>query len=182
MTSGAANATSTDCSTPCAGNANEPCGNANRLNLFWNGKTPPPPPEIVPSVGSWVSLGCYSYVRFLFLCSFLSTRSRYCRAPKTLLGRWVDGNLNGLIRDSPFFCLSGSSFGPSPPLFWCSWLRLFLFLRLSCSSSASLLPGRAPRRDRAIASNSFIVLCSTIFTSTGTTLTDKGVPSPIPPR
>ena len=45
-----------------------------------------------------------------------------------------------------------------PPLFWCFWLRPFLFLSLSYASSASLLPVHAPRRDRAIASNSFIVL------------------------
>ncbi|KAF8151649.1 hypothetical protein B0H34DRAFT_801346 [Crassisporium funariophilum] len=60
LTPGAANATSTDCNTPCAGNAHEPCGAGGRLNLFWSGKTPPPPPIIVPSVGKWVSLGCYT--------------------------------------------------------------------------------------------------------------------------
>lgn len=45
---------------PCAGNAHEPCGAGNRLNLFWNGTAPPAPPTVIPSVGSWHSLGCYT--------------------------------------------------------------------------------------------------------------------------
>ncbi|KAF8908562.1 copper radical oxidase with WSC domains [Gymnopilus junonius] len=40
---GGTNATSTDCNVACAGNANEPCGAGNRLDVFWNGKTPPAP-------------------------------------------------------------------------------------------------------------------------------------------
>ncbi|KAF9265003.1 WSC-domain-containing protein [Marasmius fiardii PR-910] len=50
----------TDCNMACTGNHNELCGAGNRLNVFWNGKTPPPPPATVPKVGNWVSLGCYS--------------------------------------------------------------------------------------------------------------------------
>ncbi|KIK65233.1 hypothetical protein GYMLUDRAFT_39597 [Collybiopsis luxurians FD-317 M1] len=50
----------TDCNQPCAGNAQEVCGAANRLNVFNSGKTPPPPPATVPKVGNWTSLGCYS--------------------------------------------------------------------------------------------------------------------------
>ncbi|KAF4622575.1 hypothetical protein D9613_009394 [Agrocybe pediades] len=57
---GGTNTTITDCNMACAGNANEPCGAGNRLNLFWNGKTPPPSPQTVPSVGKWVSLGCFT--------------------------------------------------------------------------------------------------------------------------
>ena len=64
ITPGTTNATATDCDMPCAGNVNEPCGAGNRLNLFWNGTTPPAPPTIIPSVGSWLSLGCYTYVQF----------------------------------------------------------------------------------------------------------------------
>lgn len=30
-----------------------------RLNLYWSGAQPPAPPQTVPSVGEWVSLGCY---------------------------------------------------------------------------------------------------------------------------
>ncbi|TCD64794.1 hypothetical protein EIP91_003605 [Steccherinum ochraceum] len=33
---------------------------AGRLNLFWSGQQPPPPPQTVPSVGLWKSLGCYN--------------------------------------------------------------------------------------------------------------------------
>ncbi|KDR73046.1 hypothetical protein GALMADRAFT_142739 [Galerina marginata CBS 339.88] len=58
VTAGGTNATATDCNMACAGNATEPCGAGNRLDLFWNGKTPPPAPKTVPSVGKWVSLGC----------------------------------------------------------------------------------------------------------------------------
>ncbi|KAF9484627.1 copper radical oxidase [Pholiota conissans] len=60
LTPGYANATLTDCNMGCAGNAEEACGAGNRLDLFWSGVTPPPPPSIVPKVGNWVSLGCYS--------------------------------------------------------------------------------------------------------------------------
>ncbi|KAF8196991.1 glyoxal oxidase N-terminus-domain-containing protein [Pholiota molesta] len=60
LTAGYANATLTDCNMACAGNAAEACGAGNRLDLFWSGVTPPPPPAIVPSVGQWVSLGCFT--------------------------------------------------------------------------------------------------------------------------
>ena len=62
ITPGTTNATATDCDMPCAANANEPCGAGDRINLFWNGTTPPLAPTVKPSVGSWVSLGCYTYV------------------------------------------------------------------------------------------------------------------------
>ncbi|KJA18927.1 copper radical oxidase [Hypholoma sublateritium FD-334 SS-4] len=53
-------APASSCNEPCAGNAAEPCGAGNFLNLFWSGVTPPPPPAVVPAVGPWVSLGCFT--------------------------------------------------------------------------------------------------------------------------
>ncbi|KAJ7186433.1 copper radical oxidase [Mycena filopes] len=50
----------TDCDLPCTGDADESCGGPNRLNIFWSGVTPPPPPTIPASIGKWESLGCYS--------------------------------------------------------------------------------------------------------------------------
>lgn len=61
---GGAETTSTDCSFPCTGDANEVCGAGNRLSMYHSGRTAPPPPEVVPSVGSWVSQGCYTSVLF----------------------------------------------------------------------------------------------------------------------
>ena len=57
-------ATASDCNMLCTGNSSEYCGGPNRLNLY-NYSTvvvPPPPsgPIIVPSVGLWKSLGCYT--------------------------------------------------------------------------------------------------------------------------
>ena len=49
----------------CTGNSSEYCGAGNLLNMYTSGATPPPGPEIVPSVGPWVSLGCYTYVYLL---------------------------------------------------------------------------------------------------------------------
>ncbi|KAF9049496.1 copper radical oxidase with WSC domains [Hymenopellis radicata] len=54
------NATATDCNMPCTGNALETCGAGGRLNLFWSGATPPPPPVTSPKVGDWTSIGCFS--------------------------------------------------------------------------------------------------------------------------
>ncbi|SJL08884.1 related to glyoxal oxidase precursor [Armillaria ostoyae] len=54
------NATATDCNMACTGNTLQLCGGPNRMNVFWSGATPPAPPAIVPSVGDWTSLGCYS--------------------------------------------------------------------------------------------------------------------------
>ncbi|KAJ7479512.1 glyoxal oxidase N-terminus-domain-containing protein [Mycena latifolia] len=50
----------TDCNLPCTGDRNESCGGPGRLNIFWSGAEPPPPPTIPPSIGKWESLGCYS--------------------------------------------------------------------------------------------------------------------------
>ncbi|KAK0190079.1 glyoxal oxidase N-terminus-domain-containing protein [Armillaria mellea] len=45
------NATATDCNMACTGNTLQLCGAV---------QLPPAPPSIVPSVGDWISLGCYS--------------------------------------------------------------------------------------------------------------------------
>ncbi|CAK5270562.1 unnamed protein product [Mycena citricolor] len=57
---GGTNTTLSDCNMACTGNATETCGAGNRLNVFTNGKTPPPPPSIPAQVGNWTSLGCWS--------------------------------------------------------------------------------------------------------------------------
>ncbi|KAJ7479694.1 galactose oxidase [Mycena latifolia] len=51
----------TDCNLPCTGDRNESCGGPGRLNIFWSGAEPPPPPTIPASIGKWESLGCYRY-------------------------------------------------------------------------------------------------------------------------
>lgn len=50
-----------DCNMPCTGVPSQPCGGPDRMNLFWNGKTAPPPPETITNPGpdGWVSEGCY---------------------------------------------------------------------------------------------------------------------------
>ncbi|KAL6310273.1 copper radical oxidase [Sparassis latifolia] len=60
LENGGINTTATECNYACTGNANETCGAADRLSLYWSGAQPPAPPITVPSVGLWVSLGCYS--------------------------------------------------------------------------------------------------------------------------
>lgn len=62
---GGAETTGTDCSFPCTGDHNEVCGAGNRLSMYSSGLAAPSPPEIVPSVGSWQSLGCYMSVLLL---------------------------------------------------------------------------------------------------------------------
>lgn len=62
FSSGATNASSSDCDMACTGNAGEFCGAGNRLDIFWSGVQPPAPPILVPSVGNWSLLGCYKYV------------------------------------------------------------------------------------------------------------------------
>ncbi|KAI9457229.1 copper radical oxidase [Lactarius psammicola] len=57
---GSASVASSDCSFQCTGDSTEHCGAGNRLNLYWSGQTPPPPPAVVPNVGLWTSLGCYT--------------------------------------------------------------------------------------------------------------------------
>lgn len=56
---GGAETTASDCSFTCTGNSAEICGAGNRLSMYSSGQSPPPAPEIVPSVGLWKSLGCY---------------------------------------------------------------------------------------------------------------------------
>ncbi|KAI0820881.1 hypothetical protein BC628DRAFT_1412846 [Trametes gibbosa] len=60
IANGGTNATESDCNFACTGDASEICGAGNRLSVYWNGVAPPPPPETVPSVGLWNSLGCFS--------------------------------------------------------------------------------------------------------------------------
>ncbi|KAK7696501.1 hypothetical protein QCA50_001159 [Cerrena zonata] len=60
IVNGGTNATASDCNAPCKGDATEECGGNSRLSLFWSGQQPPPPPQTVPSVGLWKSLGCFS--------------------------------------------------------------------------------------------------------------------------
>ncbi|KAM0332583.1 hypothetical protein ACHAQA_002867 [Verticillium albo-atrum] len=46
-----------DCSTPCGGDATQPCGGANRLTLYFTEQVNGP--SVNPGVGGWVSEGCY---------------------------------------------------------------------------------------------------------------------------
>ncbi|KAE9389021.1 galactose oxidase [Gymnopus androsaceus JB14] len=48
------------CNMACVGNDAELCGGPSLLDIFNSGQKPPPPPEVVPKVGNWTSLGCYS--------------------------------------------------------------------------------------------------------------------------
>ena len=70
---GGAETTASDCSFPCTGDSTEVCGAGNRLSMYYSGRALPPAPEIVPSVGLWHSLGCYSWV--VFLCQLSVTPS-----------------------------------------------------------------------------------------------------------
>ena len=47
---------------PCTGVPTQPCGGPNRINLFWNGITAPPPPVTTTNPGQdgWVSEGCFT--------------------------------------------------------------------------------------------------------------------------
>ncbi|KAJ7659270.1 copper radical oxidase [Mycena polygramma] len=56
----AQNVSITECNLPCTGLSDESCGGSNRLNVFWSGAEPPPPPTIPAFIGKWESLGCYS--------------------------------------------------------------------------------------------------------------------------
>ncbi|KAK1545521.1 WSC domain-containing protein [Colletotrichum paranaense] len=47
-----------DCSTPCSGNATQPCGGPNRLSLYQTSLILGP--SVNPGVGDWSSIGCYS--------------------------------------------------------------------------------------------------------------------------
>lgn len=47
-----------DCSTPCSGNATQPCGGPNRLSLYQTSLIMGP--SVNPGVGDWSSIGCYS--------------------------------------------------------------------------------------------------------------------------
>ncbi|TGO46222.1 hypothetical protein BOTNAR_0602g00010 [Botryotinia narcissicola] len=57
LAAGAGRALASDCSMRCPGNATEFCGGSNRLNLFWNGKSPP---QTNPGSGLWIFAGCYT--------------------------------------------------------------------------------------------------------------------------
>ncbi|KAJ7720043.1 galactose oxidase [Mycena metata] len=60
LENGATTAPLSDCDLACTGNPLESCGGPGRLNIFWSGAEPPPPPTIPKSIGNWRSLGCYS--------------------------------------------------------------------------------------------------------------------------
>lgn len=60
LASGASNVSMSECDMTCTGNASEFCGAGDRLNIYWSGAQPPPLPIVVPSVGNWMSLGCYN--------------------------------------------------------------------------------------------------------------------------
>ncbi|KAH6905304.1 copper radical oxidase [Coprinopsis sp. MPI-PUGE-AT-0042] len=57
---GGLTAPTSECNMRCSGDIAQPCGGPGRLNLFWSGATPPPPPSTAPQIGDWESLGCYS--------------------------------------------------------------------------------------------------------------------------
>ncbi|KAH9207298.1 hypothetical protein DL95DRAFT_527981 [Leptodontidium sp. 2 PMI_412] len=57
LASGSGPAPTADCNVACSGNATEPCGGSNRLNLFWNGQTGP---TTNPGPGLWAFSGCYT--------------------------------------------------------------------------------------------------------------------------
>ncbi|KAH6711606.1 hypothetical protein BKA61DRAFT_554745 [Leptodontidium sp. MPI-SDFR-AT-0119] len=57
LASGSGPAPTADCNVACSGNATEPCGGGNRLNLFWNGQTGP---TTNPGPGLWAFSGCYT--------------------------------------------------------------------------------------------------------------------------
>ncbi|KAI9436605.1 WSC domain-containing protein [Lactarius indigo] len=58
----AMNATDSDCDIPCVGDPTEMCGGGLRLDLYWSGAPPWPPPVMVPtsSSGPWDLLGCFN--------------------------------------------------------------------------------------------------------------------------
>ena len=50
----------TDCSTPCSGDEDEVCGGPNRINVYWDGVTPPAESVTNPGPEGWASMGCFS--------------------------------------------------------------------------------------------------------------------------
>jgi len=60
FTAGATNVSLTECDMACSGNSAEFCGAGDLLNVYWSGSQSPEGPITVPSVGDWVSLGCYN--------------------------------------------------------------------------------------------------------------------------
>ncbi|KAI0154753.1 putative glyoxal oxidase [Xylariaceae sp. FL1272] len=48
----------TDCTTPCAGNSTEACGGASRLTMFYNPYATGPQPNT--GIANWTHIGCYS--------------------------------------------------------------------------------------------------------------------------
>lgn len=52
-----------DCSMPCSGDADQPCGAGDRLTVY---KGPVVPgPEVPPTIPGWTYLGCIEYVIFV---------------------------------------------------------------------------------------------------------------------
>lgn len=83
IVNGGAETTASDCSFPCTGDASEVCGAGNRLSMYYSGRPPPPAPEIVPSVGLWESLGCYTSVGFSCLSSASPSQSHPSQSATT---------------------------------------------------------------------------------------------------
>lgn len=51
------------CNQPCAGDGNQKCGAAGRINVYTSGVNPgppPAPPAVLATYGNWTTLGCYS--------------------------------------------------------------------------------------------------------------------------
>lgn len=48
------------CNTACAGDATELCGGGNAIDVYQNSAYQPPVPTVVPSSGTFNSIGCYS--------------------------------------------------------------------------------------------------------------------------
>ncbi|TDZ74316.1 WSC domain-containing protein [Colletotrichum trifolii] len=58
LASGGVLANEADCTTPCNGNATQPCGGPNRLSLYKTSLLVGP--TVNPGIGDWTSIGCYA--------------------------------------------------------------------------------------------------------------------------
>jgi hypothetical protein len=84
------------CDMACAGNSNELCGGPNRLNLYnYTGSTTA---TVLPSVGGWLSLGCFRYAILLRL-GFPTRHS--CTPAETLLQNDLSETRSSLTSASP---------------------------------------------------------------------------------